>query len=111
MLELLRLVILKFKFSPRLRTRERRLHLRGRSQGAAVTLSNEPAGPSRRIVRRTGDAKIDAENCAPVIGSRIARFTARSKTIGLCLLNGMRTFAVRIMKWLPVMCANHAHTR
>ena len=39
MLELLRLVILKFKFSPRLRTRERRLQLRGRSQGAAVTLS------------------------------------------------------------------------
>ncbi len=105
MLELLRLVILKFKFSPRLRTRERRWQLRGRSQGAAVTFTivyrlvalaarpkaheNEPAGPSRRIVRQTGDAKIDAENCAPVIGSRIARFTARSKTIGLYLLNGM----------------------
>ena len=41
MLELLRLVILKFKLSPRLRTRERRLQLRGRWQGAAVTLSTD----------------------------------------------------------------------
>ena len=39
MIELLRLGIFKFKFSPRLRTRESRLQLRGRSQGAAVTLS------------------------------------------------------------------------